>query len=154
MPANLTLQVETMCWAFATGCQSLQRIAWSLGPVLGLQIAKRVLGFCLRSFACRTMLAVLVGLWIKCAVIMEQPCSSLMYQHPRAEHVCNRACIFQLNQFLGSYAHWSAKLCTFVSNRRLGCSVREAVGTSLARVCATNIFCDICVYVVSVACWS
>ena len=44
----------------------------------------------------------------------------------------------QLNQFLGSYAHWSAKLCTFVSNRRLGCSVREAVGMSLARVHQTS----------------
>ena len=67
----------------------------------------------------RTFLAAAILIWWNGGYLFEQPVSSLMPWHPRAE-VLQRREQFALNQFLGSYGHWSAKLLTFTSNKTLG----------------------------------
>ena len=60
-----------------------------------------------------------VGWWLKCTWILEQPGSSLMMLHPRAVQLQSLMGVYRLNQFLGSFGHWCPKLCSFYSNKFL-----------------------------------
>ena len=95
----------------------------------------------------RTMMCLVLVLWMNGNYILEQPASSVMSSHPRFVEMARLKGQHSINTFLGAWKHWTAKLTSFYSNQPLDYFIftkqRPAVLPAISTLGSLTIFQDL-----------